>query len=57
VKAQLDLLSNLGRLLEVTEFENDKRKEMNLPPVQEKTRDVKIILEKLGFHREEKTEG
>ena len=57
MKAQLDLLSNFGRLLEVTEFENDKRKEMNLPPVQEKTRDVKIILEKLGFHREEKTEG
>jgi hypothetical protein len=30
---------------------------MNLPLIQEKTKDVKIILEKLGFHREEKTEG
>jgi heterodisulfide reductase subunit C len=57
VKAQLDLLSKFGRLLEVTEFENDKRKEMNLPLVQERTQEVKIILEKLGFHREEKTEG
>ena len=57
MKVQLDLLSNFGRLLEVTEFENDKRKEMSLPLIQEKTKDVKIILEKLGFHREEKTEG
>ena len=54
MKAQLDLLSNFGRLLEVTDFENEKRKESDLPVVQGKTEDVKKILEKLGFHREEK---
>jgi heterodisulfide reductase subunit C len=52
MKAQIDLLSTFGRLLEVTEFEGDKRKESGLPQVQGKTEDVKIILEKIGLHRE-----
>ena len=57
MKMQLDLLSSFGRLLEVTDFENEKRKELNLPVIDEKTEDVKAILEKLGFHGEEKTRG
>ena len=56
MKVQLDLLSSFGRLLEITDFENDKRKELNLPLIQEKTGDIKKILEKLGLHRDEKAE-
>jgi len=49
MKIQLDLLSSFGRLLEVTDFENEKRKESNLPPVQPKTEDIKKILRKIGL--------
>ena len=56
MKMQLDLLSSFGRLLEVTDFENDRRIELNLPFLQRKTEEVKKILEKLGLHREEKQE-
>jgi len=50
MKTQLDLLASFGRLLEITEFENGKRKDSGLPLLQGKTEDVKKILEKLGFH-------
>ena len=53
MKAQLDLLSSFGRLLEITDFENEKRKELNLPIPQEKAEEVRVILQKLGLHREE----
>ena len=56
MKMQLDLLSSFGRLLEMTDFENDRRIELNLPFLQGKTEEVKKILEKLGLHREEKQE-
>jgi heterodisulfide reductase subunit C len=49
MKIQLDLLSSFGRLLEITDFENEKRKESNLPPVQAKTEDIKKILKKIGL--------
>jgi heterodisulfide reductase subunit C2 len=49
MKIQLDLLSSFGRLLEITDFENEKRKESNLPPVQGKTEDIKRILKKVGL--------
>jgi heterodisulfide reductase subunit C len=49
MKIQIDLLSSFGRLLEITDFENEKRKESNLPPVQPKTEDVKKILKKIGL--------
>jgi heterodisulfide reductase subunit C len=49
MKTQLDLLSSFGRLLEITDFENEKRKESNLPPVQGKTEDIKKILIKIGL--------
>jgi len=35
--------------LEVTDFENEKRKESNLPPVQGKTEDIKKMLKKIGL--------
>ena len=54
-KMQLELLSSFGRLLEVTDFENEKRVEMDLPSVQGKTEEVKNILEHLGLYCEEKT--
>jgi heterodisulfide reductase subunit C len=57
MKSQLDLLSSFGRLLEITEFENEKRRESGLPIVQGKIEDIKKILEKLGSHREEKIGG
>ncbi len=49
MKVQLDLLASFGRLLEITDFENEKRKESNLPPVQGKTEDIKKILKKIGL--------
>jgi heterodisulfide reductase subunit C len=49
MKIQLDLLFSFGRLLEITDFENEKRKESNLPPIQSKTEDIKKILEKTGL--------
>jgi len=57
LKSQLDLLASFGRLLEVTDFENEKRIESNLPLFQGRTEDVKKILEKLGFHRDEQERG
>ena len=55
IKMQLELLSSFGRLLEVTDFENEKRGEMDLPSVQGKTEEVKRIFEQLGLYHEEKT--
>jgi heterodisulfide reductase subunit C len=52
MKVQLDLLSSHGRLLEVTDFENEKRKESGLPLLQGKTEDVKKILDRLGYRHE-----
>jgi len=49
MKTQLDLLSSFGRLLEITDFENEKRKESNLPPLQGKTEDIQKILKKMGL--------
>jgi heterodisulfide reductase subunit C len=49
MKIQLDLLSSFGRLLEITDFENEKRKESNLPPVQGRTEDIRKILKKTGL--------
>ncbi|MGQ9645295.1 MAG: 4Fe-4S dicluster domain-containing protein [Thermodesulfobacteriota bacterium] len=49
MKTQLDLLSSFGRLLEITDFENEKRKESNLPPIHGKTEDIQKILRKVGL--------
>jgi len=52
MKSQIDLLSSFGRLLEITEFESEKRRESGLPSIQGKTEDVKKILGEVGLHRE-----
>jgi len=52
MKAQIDLLYSSGRLLEVTDFENEKRKELALPLIDGRTDDIKKIFEKLGLHGE-----
>jgi heterodisulfide reductase subunit C len=57
LKSQMDLLSSSGRLLEVTDFENEKRREFNLPPLLGKVEDVKKIFGELGLSRDEKTGG
>jgi heterodisulfide reductase subunit C len=57
MKSQLDLLASFGRLLEVTDFENEKRKDSGLPLFQKRTEDVKKILENLGLHCEEQDRG
>jgi heterodisulfide reductase subunit C len=57
MKSQLDLLSSFGRLLEITDFENEKRRESGLPILQGKIEDIGKILERLGSHREEKIGG
>jgi heterodisulfide reductase subunit C len=56
LEVQLDLLSAFGRLLEVTDFEIEKRQDLKLPLFQGKTDAVKRILVHLGLRREEKTE-
>jgi len=53
MKIQIELLSAFGRLLEITEFENDKRKEFGLPLIQGRTEEVKKILKELGLQHEE----
>jgi len=54
MRAQLDLLASFGRLLEITDFENEKRREMGLPLLPGREEDVRKIFEKLGIHRDEK---
>jgi heterodisulfide reductase subunit C len=57
MKSQIDLLASFGRLLEVTDFENEKRKESGLPLLHGRTEEVKKILKNLGFYREEQSRG
>ncbi|MCB2227174.1 MAG: 4Fe-4S dicluster domain-containing protein [Desulfarculaceae bacterium] len=39
-----ELLAKQGRLLEITEFENEKRAELGLPPVEQRPSDFQSIL-------------
>lgn len=57
IKSQLDLLATSGRLLEITDFENEKRKEFDLPPLQGKIEEVRTILKKLELFHEEQERG
>jgi heterodisulfide reductase subunit C len=41
-----DFLASYGRLLEVTDFENEKRAKLGLPPVCQKPEDFQSILGK-----------
>ncbi len=41
---QAELLRDHGRLYEITDFENERRMEWGLPPIQERADDVHCIL-------------
>jgi heterodisulfide reductase subunit C len=49
---QAELLGEHGRLYEITEFENERRTEQNLPSIQEKAGDVHRILVRSGVLEE-----
>ena len=55
MNAQADLLKTHGRLYEIGEFENDKRRELGLPELEEKPGHFKIILK--NFRLSNKEEG
>lgn len=44
--AQIDVLSNFGRMYEITDFDNKKREKIGLPPVSNSKEIVNAILEK-----------
>jgi heterodisulfide reductase subunit C len=49
---QAELLRDHGRLYEITDFENERREEIGLPPIQEQAQDVKRILVRRGIIEE-----
>ncbi len=46
-KAQVDLLKEHGRLIEISEFENKMRSKLGLPPITESAEETKKIFEKM----------
>jgi heterodisulfide reductase subunit C len=55
LSAQPELLREHGRLYEITEFENEKRTELGLPPLDERPQDFQALLKdlKLGAKKED----
>jgi heterodisulfide reductase subunit C len=51
-RQQAELLRDHGRLYEITEFENERRAEQGLPPIQEQASDVHRILVRSGVVEE-----
>jgi heterodisulfide reductase subunit C len=49
---QAELLRNHGRLYEITGFENERRVEEGLPPIQERADDIRRILVRSGVIEE-----
>jgi heterodisulfide reductase subunit C len=47
-RIQAELLSEHGRLYEISSFENERRAEQGLPPIQERAEDVRHILVTAG---------
>ena len=47
--AQVDLLKDHGRLYEIGEFENNKRKELGLPELEEAPKDFRLILKRFNL--------
>ena len=50
-KRQVELLSEHGRLYEISEFENEKRSEYGLPAIQEQAADIQKIFEATNVAR------
>ena len=48
LRMQAELLSEHGRLYEITDYENERRSDYGLPPIQERAEDVRRILEREG---------
>ncbi len=46
--AQVELLTEYGRLYNIGEFENDKRAKLGLPPMAQRPEDFKTMLEELS---------
>ena len=51
-RQQAELLRDHGRLYEITEFENERRAEQGLPPIEEQAVDVHRILVQSGVVEE-----
>lgn len=51
-RLQAELLRDHGRLYEITDFENERRVENGLPPIQERAQDVQRILVHRGLVEE-----
>jgi heterodisulfide reductase subunit C len=51
-RLQAELLRDHGRLYEITGFENERRVEQGLPPIQERAGDVQRILVQTGVVEE-----
>ncbi len=49
LRAQVDLIRSHGRLIEIGEFDNEKRTELGLPAIHEKPQDMARILEATGI--------
>jgi heterodisulfide reductase subunit C len=51
-RLQAELLRDHGRLYEITDFENERRIERGLPPIQQRAQDVHCILVQRGVVEE-----
>jgi heterodisulfide reductase subunit C len=54
-RQQAQLLADHGRLYEITDFENERRAEWGLPPIQEQAEGVKRILSQTRVLEEAET--
>jgi heterodisulfide reductase subunit C len=52
MRQQAELLRDYGRLYEITDFENERRMEWGLPPIEQRAEDVHQILVRSGLVRE-----
>lgn len=52
MRQQAELLRDYGRLYEITDFENERRTEWGLPPIQQRAEDVHQILVRSGVVEE-----
>lgn len=50
-EAGLENLEKTGRTVELSEFENEQRKKLNCPPIEENAQNIKKILDETGIFR------
>lgn len=56
-KTEIDLLSKLGRLYEIDEFDNKKREKMGLPKLRPQIDDIRNIFVETGLLSQENKQG